>query len=377
MTTATLELSQALIRKESITPKDEGCLELIAARLKAIGFATQLVHIEDVTNLWAIRRSQHNDAKLFCFAGHTDVVPPGPLDQWDHPPFAAVVENGQLYGRGAADMKGGVAAMIVATEDYFSEHSQHQHDIAFLLTSDEEGIAQHGTKAMMEWLNKQEIQIDYCVIGEPSSSETVGDVIRIGRRGSLTGYLSINGIQGHVAYPDKALNAINQSLDALKALTSIDWDQGTEHFPATSFQIAQVHAGEADNVIPGTLKAHFNLRYNDSHTAETIQTKIQSTLNQFDIDYQLTWHHSGVPFLTKPDAHLIQTTQETIKDIQNIVVELSTGGGTSDGRFIAPTGCEVVELGLCNASIHKVNESTPIDDLETLKNLYLAILEKI
>lgn len=374
MISKTVKLTQALVQRESITPNDAGCLEIIAARLEKVGFQIQFVKIEDVTNLWAYHPSIDKDAKLLCFAGHTDVVPTGPVEQWKHAPFSGEIIDGILHGRGSADMKGGLAAMITAVEAYLTETPQTKHHLAFLLTSDEEGIAQHGTKAMMPWLKARGLAIDYCIIGEPSSAETIGDVVRIGRRGSLTGYVTIHGKQGHVAYPDLADNAISASLSVLRQLDSIEWDAGTEHFPPTSFQIAQVHAGEADNVIPGELKAHFNLRYNDSHSFASITKRIETLLDENDNEYTIRWHHSGAPFLTTPDNALIKATQTAIKEVQGIETELSTGGGTSDGRFIAPSGAQVVELGLRNFSIHKINEQVAVADLDTLQQLYHAIL---
>ncbi|NNC97824.1 MAG: succinyl-diaminopimelate desuccinylase [Gammaproteobacteria bacterium] len=379
MTSATLQLTKELLRCESLTPQDAGCQQIIAARLEKLGFVIESVVIQDVTNLWAFRPAdtQTDDSGLLCFAGHTDVVPTGPLEQWKHAPFAAVTENGVLHGRGSADMKGGLAAMLTAVESFLQEVHKLEHALAFLITSDEEGPSQFGTKAMMPWLANRDIQIDWCIIGEPSSSKRIGDVIRIGRRGSLTGYLTIKGIQGHVAYPEKAQNAISNSLKTLQAIDEIDWDTGSNEFPPSSLQIAQIHAGEADNVIPGELKAHFNLRYNNLHTYEKIQEHIEKIFNAADLTYVLEWHLSGEPFLTDRTSKLVQATVNAIKQTTGMETDCSTGGGTSDGRFIAPSGAQVVELGLLNHSIHKIDEHVNVSDLDELHQLYLAVIKEL
>jgi succinyl-diaminopimelate desuccinylase len=379
MNSSTVKLTQDLVRCESFTPNDAGCQKIIGERLAAIGFNLESVTIEEVTNLWAFRPADkaNNKSGLLCFAGHTDVVPTGPLREWAHPPFSAEIIDGVLHGRGTADMKGGLAAMVTAVETLVESKIILEHDLAFLITSDEEGPSIHGTKAMMDWLKKRDIRIDWCIIGEPSSSKKIGDVIRIGRRGSLTGYLSIKGTQGHVAYPQLADNAISRSLQVLQEIDAIEWDTGSEHFPSSTLQIAQVHAGEVDNVIPGELTANFNLRYNDKHSDETIKRRIEDILKSSDIEYEINWHHSGAPFLTQADSPLIQASVKAIKNIQNLEVELSTGGGTSDGRFIAPTGAHVVELGLLNHSIHKINEHVRLSELDELHALYLGVIREL
>ena len=368
----TVELSQQLIQKPSVTPRDEGCLNLLADRLAVSGFSAEFLPFEDVSNAW-IRRG--TGSPLLVFAGHTDVVPTGPEDQWSHPPFAATVENGNLHGRGSADMKTGIAAMVIACEEFIQENPDHSGSIAFLLTSDEEGPAINGTVKVVEHLLNQNVAIDYCLVGEPSSTQTVGDVIKNGRRGSLGAHLTVTGKQGHVAYPHLAINPIHSMSELLAELTSIKWDQGNEHFPATTFQISNVQAGTgADNVIPETAEAWFNLRFSTEITADEIQQRIEQTIDSKNIQYEISWRLSGNPFLT-PEGKLVDACQQAIKKITGRDTELSTGGGTSDGRFIAPTGAEVVELGVINATIHQIDEHTDIHELCQLKEIYKEVIK--
>ena len=370
----TLELSQQLIQKPSTTPNDEGCLDLLEERLATSGFITEKLPFEDVSNAW-IRRG--NESPLLVFAGHTDVVPTGPADQWTHPPFDATVENGQLHGRGSADMKTGIAAMVVACEEFIQENPDHKGSLAFLLTSDEEGPATNGTIKVVEYLLNKQVNIDYCLVGEPSSTHAVGDVIKNGRRGSLGAHLTIIGKQGHVAYPHLAVNPIHRLTELLSELTAIEWDQGNEHFPATTFQISNVQAGTgADNVIPATAEAWFNLRFSTEITADEIKQRIEQVISNKDIPYELTWRLSGNPFLT-PEGKLVDACQQAIKSVTGRETTLSTGGGTSDGRFIAPTGAEVVELGVTNATIHQIDEHTDIQELKQLKEIYKQIIKRL
>lgn len=368
----TVELSQQLIQKPSVTPRDEGCLNLLADRLAVSGFSAEFLPFEDVSNAW-IRRG--TESPLLVFAGHTDVVPTGPEDQWSHPPFAATVENGNLHGRGSADMKTGIAAMVIACEEFIQENPDHSGSIAFLLTSDEEGPAINGTVKVVEHLLNQNVAIDYCLVGEPSSTQTVGDVIKNGRRGSLGAHLTVTGKQGHVAYPHLAINPIHSLSELLAELTSIEWDHGNEHFPATTFQISNVQAGTgADNVIPETAEAWFNLRFSTEITADEIQQRIEQTIDSKNIQYEISWRLSGNPFVT-PEGKLVDACQQAIKKITGRDTELSTGGGTSDGRFIAPTGAEVVELGVINATIHQIDEHTDIHELCQLKEIYKEVIK--
>ena len=379
MSSSTVQLTQELVRCESITPLDANCQKIIADRLASLGFVIESVQIQDVTNLWAFRPADKKTEKsgLLCFAGHTDVVPTGPLEQWKVPPFNAEIIDDVLHGRGTADMKGGLAAMLTAVEAFLSSQKNIPHALAFLITSDEEGPSQYGIRAMMPWLAERDIKIDWCIIGEPSSAKQVGDVIRIGRRGSLTGYLTVKGIQGHVAYPDLADNAISKSLQVIQDIDNIVWDKGSDNFPPTSLQFAEINAGEASNIIPGELKATFNLRYNDAHSFEKIQDRIEELLHQSEVSYMLEWHLSGEPFLTNKNAELIQATVKAIKDSTGLDTDCSTGGGTSDGRFIAPTGTQVVELGLLNHSIHKINEHVRTTELDELHSLYLSVIKEL
>ena len=368
----TIELSQQLIQKPSVTPDDHGCLDLLAERLAGSGFSCQMLAFENVSNAWIVRGKQ---APLFVFAGHTDVVPTGPTEHWTYPPFAGHIENGQLHGRGSADMKTAIAAMTVACEEFIQEHPKHNGSIGFLLTSDEEGPAKNGTIKVIEHLQANNIHIDYCLVGEPSSSKTMGDVIKNGRRGSLGAHLTVQGKQGHVAYPHLAIIPIHHLSEILTTLSALEWDQGNEHFPATTFQVSNVRAGTgADNVIPGSAEAWFNIRFSTEITAEQIQARVASVLENYRVE--IDWRLSGQPFIT-PEGRLVDACKTAIKQVTGIDTQLSTGGGTSDGRFIAPTGAEVVELGVTNASIHQIDEHTNIEQLMQLKETYKQVLTSL
>ncbi len=371
---AVLALTRDLINRPSVTPEDEGCQELMGARLAALGFKLETMVFEDTTNLWARRGSE---GPLFCFAGHTDVVPPGPLDQWHTPPFEATDIDGYLHGRGAADMKGSLAAMIVATERFIAAHPDHQGSIAFLITSDEEGPFINGTTRVIDTLEARDEKITWCLVGEPSSTSDVGDVVKNGRRGSLTGDLVVKGIQGHVAYPHLADNPVHKAAPALSELANTVWDNGNEFFPPTSFQIANLHAGTgASNVIPGEFKVQFNFRFSTELNEDTIKARVHNVLDAHGLDYHIDWLLNGKPFLTDK-GDLVEATVEAIKAVKHQEPALLTTGGTSDGRFIAQTGAQVVELGPVNATIHKLNECVKIADLELLTDMYEGILERL
>lgn len=368
---AVLALTEELIRRPSVTPLDEGCQQLMAERLAALGFDIESMFFEDTLNLWA-RRGQGKP--LFCFAGHTDVVPTGPLEQWHSPPFEPQIRDGLLYGRGTADMKGSLAAMIVATERFLAKNPLLTGDIAFLITSDEEGPFINGTKRVIETLEARQEKISWCLVGEPSSTQQVGDVIKNGRRGSLTGYLKIKGVQGHVAYPHLVDNPIHKAAPALAALSTEVWDHGNAFFPATSFQISNIHAGTgATNVVPGELSLTFNFRYSTEVTAEQLQQRVLALLDQHKLQYDIEWVLNGLPFLTDRGP-LVEAAVKAVRQVQGFETSLETTGGTSDGRFIAPTGAQVVELGPCNGTIHKINEHVRVADLELLTDMYEAML---
>ncbi|MDX3773707.1 succinyl-diaminopimelate desuccinylase [Chromatiaceae bacterium AAb-1] len=369
-----ISLAMELIRRPSVTPEDAGCQQLMAERLAALGFNIEVMHFEDTLNLWA---RYGTGKKLFCFAGHTDVVPPGPVDQWHTPPFEPTIIGDILFGRGAADMKGSLAAMIVATERFLAANPQPGFDLAFLITSDEEGPFINGTKRVIETLEARQEKISWCIVGEPSSSLHVGDVVKNGRRGSLTGQLTVKGIQGHVAYPHLAENPVHKSAPALAELAAREWDNGNEFFPATSFQIANIHAGTgASNVIPGDMQVMFNFRYSTAVTAEQLQQGVYAILDKYGLNYQLNWTLNGLPFLTDQGS-LIDAIVIAVEQVQGFTPRLETTGGTSDGRFIAPTGAQVAELGPCNATIHKVNEAVSVRELEQLTTMYQAILQQL
>ncbi len=370
----TLELATELINRASVTPEDAGCQQLMRERLEAIGFRCDDLPFGEVSNFWA----RHGDAApLLVFAGHTDVVPTGPLEQWLSDPFQAEIRDGMLYGRGAADMKGSLAAMVTACEAFVTEHPDHSGSIGFLITSDEEGPSINGTVKVVEQLVKRGEKIDLCLVGEPSSSRQLGDVIKNGRRGSLNGRLTVRGKQGHVAYPLLASNPIHLVAPALTELTAIEWDQGNAHFPPTSFQISNIQAGTgAENVIPGELEIMFNLRYSTELNEQMIRQRIHAVLDSHTLDYALDWRLSGEPFLT-PAGELVDAARTAIREVMGIDTELSTSGGTSDGRFIAPTGAQVLELGPVNATIHQIDECVAVDALDPLAKIYQRILEKL
>lgn len=371
---ATLTLAEELIRRPSVTPDDHGCQQLMAERLQCIGFEIEPMPFGEVENLWA-RRGDHGP--LFAFAGHTDVVPTGPKEQWNCDPFAAEIREGYLYGRGAADMKGSLAAMVTACERFVAAHADHRGSIAFLITSDEEGPSVNGTVKVIERLEQRGEKIDWCLVGEPTSTDAVGDVIKNGRRGSLNGRLLIRGQQGHVAYPHLADNPLHKFAPALTELCAQQWDAGNEFFPPTTFQISNIHGGTgAENVIPGELDIMFNFRFSTESDEQTLRRRVEEILDRHGLDYQLTWRLSGNPFLTGR-GELVNAMCSSIKDVTGIETELSTAGGTSDGRFIAPTGAQVVELGPVNATIHKLNECVRVEDLDRLSDIYEGILKRL
>jgi succinyl-diaminopimelate desuccinylase len=370
----TLELTQDLLGRRSLTPADGGCQELIAGRLAAAGFAVESLRYGEVENLWARRGS---GAPLFCFAGHTDVVPTGPLEEWHSDPFVPARRGESLYGRGAADMKSGLAAMVTAAEAFVAAHPAHRGSLAFLITSDEEGPSVDGTKRVAQTLRERGERIDWCLVGEPSSESALGDTIKIGRRGSLSGRLTVHGVQGHVAYPQLAENPVHTLAPALAELTRRQWDQGTEHFQPTSFQVSNLNAGTgAPNVIPGELHARFNLRYCPVQTLAGLRHTVEEILCRHGVRYTLEWYVSGEPFYTPPGT-LCEAVSEAVYEVSGRRPKLSTGGGTSDGRFIAPLGAQVVELGVVNASIHKVNESVRVADIDALHAMYFNVLRRL
>lgn len=369
----TIELAMELIRRRSVTPDDAGCQELMMSRLAALGFQGESLRFGDTDNLWA-RKGQ--DGPVLAFAGHTDVVPTGPEKNWALPPFDATLRDGFLHGRGAADMKGSLAAFVTACERFVARYPEHRGSIALLITSDEEGPAKGGTVKVVETLEARNEKIDWCLIGEPSSTELVGDVIKNGRRGSLHGYLTVHGVQGHVAYPHLAENPVHAAAPALTALSTQHWDSGNEFFPPTTFQITKIESGTGSNIIPGEMLVHFNFRYCTENTAESLAERVSEILDDHKLNYDLEWNLSGRPFLTDRGA-LVSATQDAIRQVTGRETELSTSGGTSDGRFIAPTGAQVVELGPINATIHKVDECVKAEDLDTLSDIYEQILVQL
>jgi succinyl-diaminopimelate desuccinylase len=370
----TLELAKSLISKASVTPDDCGCQAIMIDRLKKIGFEIHPLKFGDVDNFWAVHG---NRGPLFAFAGHTDVVPAGDENAWNTKPFEPTIKDGFLYGRGAADMKGGLASMVTATEDFIKDNPNHNGRIAFLITSDEEGVAVNGTVKVMEYLTENNQKIDYCLLGEPSSTFITGDVIKNGRRGSLNGVMKVHGKQGHVAYPHLAKNPIHHVSPALNDLCKQEWDNGNDYFPATSFQISNMHSGDGvTNVIPGDATVMFNFRYSTETTKKELQKKVHEILDSHNLDYSIEWSHSGYPFLT-PQGELVSACIEAIKKTKGIEPELSTSGGTSDGRFIAQEGTQVIELGPVNATIHQVNESVLVQDLDDLSEIYYQVLTNI
>ena len=365
-------LTAELIRRPSVSPEDKGCLDVIGERFAKVGFNNERIDFPPVANLWA---KHGKGAPVLCFAGHTDVVPTGPREEWQTDPFEPIIRDGMMYGRGAADMKSGLAAMTVATERFIKKHPNHKGTLAFLLTSDEEGPSVDGTRRVMQVLETRPEKIDWCVVGEPTSSDKLGDVVKIGRRGSLSGKLTVHGVQGHVAYPHLADNPVHLVAPALAELASREWDKGNQYFQPTTFQVSNLSAGTgAPNVIPGELKARFNIRFSTEQTVEKLQATITEILDRHKVNYTLEWFVSGLPFFTPPGP-LSEAVQTAIKEFTGMTADLSTTGGTSDGRFIAPTGASVVELGVINATIHKVNESVRIADIDTLVSMYERIME--
>jgi len=371
---ATVDLTLDLISRNSVTPADQGCQEVMTRRLGALGFEVENLRYGNVDNFWATRG---NGGPVLCFAGHTDVVPTGPLEEWQNDPFKPTVRDGLLYGRGAADMKSALAAMVTATEDFVREHPSHKGTIAYLITSDEEGPSVDGTKKVVETLRERGQKIDWCIVGEPSSEKELGDTIKIGRRGSLSGRLTVHGVQGHIAYPQFAENPVHTFAPALAELTARVWDKGNKHFQPTSFQISNFNAGTgAPNVIPGELKARFNLRYSPVQTIDGLKTIVEGILKKHGVRYTLEWYVSGEPFYTEP-GDLSEGVTRAIKSETGLTPKFSTGGGTSDGRFIAPMGAQVVELGVLNSTIHKVNESVSVADIDRLHRIYLNALKEM
>lgn len=372
--TDALQLCRELISRPSVTPEDAGCQALMAQRLQACGFHCEHLRFGEVDNLWAEHGS---DGPILVFAGHTDVVPAGPESAWNTPPFEPSVVDGILYGRGAADMKASLAAMVIACEEFVAEYPQHPGRIGFLITSDEEGPAVDGTVRVMDWLQQQGKSIDWCLVGEPSSEQELGDVIKNGRRGSLGCEMTVQGVQGHIAYPQLADNPIHRAAPALTELVSETWDQGNEFFPPTSFQVSNINGGTgATNVIPGQLEVVFNFRFSTEVSADQLQQRTEAILDRHGLDYSLNWNLSGQPFITGSGA-LVDAAVASIRDCLGLETQLSTAGGTSDGRFIAPTGAQLVELGPVNATIHKLNEEVRVEDIAALSGVYRRIIERL
>ena len=372
--TDTLKLAIELLKKPSLTPDDACCMDLMADYLQQRGFNIEWMNFGDTRNMWARKGTE---APLFCFAGHTDVVPTGPLSEWDTPPFEPTIKDGLLYGRGAADMKGSLAAMLTACDTFINSHENHQGSISFLITSDEEGPALDGTVKVIDTLNQRNEKIDFCIVGEPSSYKELGDMVRVGRRGSINGYLTLFGKQGHVAYPELVNNPIHALSPILPKLTAEKWDEGNDYFPPTSFQISNINSGTGvENVVPGQLELIFNLRFSSELTPEEIKRRVTYIVDQQSDNYELTWKVSGLPFITEKGT-LTTAVEKAILDVTGIKTILSTAGGTSDGRFIAPSGAQLIELGPVNETIHKINECVSVDDLELLSSTYSKILENI
>ena len=370
----TLELAKSLISRASVTPDDNGCQDLMIDRLEKIGFTIYPLKFGNVDNFWAVHG---NNGPIFAFAGHTDVVPAGDNDAWESNPFEPTIKDGMLYGRGAADMKGSLASMVVATENFIEKNPNHNGIIAFLITSDEEGVAIDGTAKVMDFLKDNNQKIDFCLVGEPSSTAILGDVIKNGRRGSLNACLRVKGKQGHIAYPQLADNPIHLVTPALNQLCDEQWDNGNDYFPATSFQISNIHSGDkVTNVIPGEVEVMFNFRYSTETTKEELQKRVNDILDSHKLNFFVEWSHSGYPFLT-PNGALVSACVDAIEKIKAIKPQLSTSGGTSDGRFISQEGTQVVELGPNNSTIHQVNESVSVQDLEDLTKIYSQVLTNI
>ena len=370
----TLALAKALIERKSITPSDDGCQAILVDRLKPLGFNIETIHQNGVTNFYARKGSA---SPLLVFAGHTDVVPPGPIDLWDSDPFIPTEKEGKLFGRGAADMKTSLAAFITSIEDFLEQHPNHQGSIGILITSDEEGVATDGTFRLVEMLKKRNETIDYCIVGEPTSNQNFGDTVKNGRRGSLSAKLIVKGIQGHIAYPEKIKNPIHEIAPAIDALVKTTWDNGNEYFPQTSWQISNINAGTgATNVVPGHVEVLFNFRYSTSNSADDLKVKVENILKEHHLDFSIDWSHSGKPYLTKK-GYLVDVLNDSINEIIGISPDISTTGGTSDGRFIADICNQVVEFGPLNESIHKINEHVFLEHIDLLKNIYQRALEKI
>jgi succinyl-diaminopimelate desuccinylase len=370
----TLALAKALIERKSITPSDDGCQAILVDRLKPLGFNIETIHQNGVTNFYARKGSA---SPLLVFAGHTDVVPPGPIDLWDSDPFIPTEKEGKLFGRGAADMKTSLAAFITSIEDFLEQHPNHQGSIGLLITSDEEGVATDGTVRLVEMLKKRNETIDYCIVGEPTSNQNFGDTVKNGRRGSLSAKLIVKGIQGHIAYPEKIKNPIHEIAPAIDALVKTTWDNGNEYFPQTSWQISNINAGTgATNVVPGHVEVLFNFRYSTSNSADDLKVKVENILKEHHLDFSIDWSHSGKPYLTKK-GYLVDVLNDSINEIIGISPDISTTGGTSDGRFIADICNQVVEFGPLNESIHKINEHVFLEHIDLLKNIYQRALEKI
>jgi len=371
---STLSLTESLLRRPSVSPEDHGCLDLICERLAPLGFRNERLRYGPVDNLWATRGSGR---PVLCFAGHTDVVPTGPREEWRTDPFEPVIRDGFLYGRGAADMKSGLAAMVTAVERFVARQPTHRGTLAFLLTSDEEGPAVDGTRRVVQVLEARGHKIDWCVVGEPTSHGRLGDTIKIGRRGSLSGRLTVHGVQGHIAYPHLADNPVHAFAPALAELTARRWDEGNDYFQPTSFQVSNIAGGTgAPNVIPGELKVRFNLRFSTEQTVETLQRAVLEILDRHRVNYTLEWHVSGLPFLTPP-GQLTEAVASAVRHVLGHAPQFSTTGGTSDGRFIAPTGAQVVELGVGNATIHKVNECVRVEDIDALSQVYERVMQQL
>ncbi|BBI99809.1 succinyl-diaminopimelate desuccinylase [Ferrigenium kumadai] len=371
----TLELTKQLISRHSLTPMDDGCIDIIGARLAPLDFSLEMMRHSEVDNLWARRG---NASPVVCFAGHTDVVPTGPVNKWDSDPFTPAVRDGMLYGRGASDMKGSLAAFVTAIEKFVAEYPQHKGSIALLLTSDEEGIAVDGTVRVVETLQDRDEKLDYCIVGEPTSVSKTGDTIKNGRRGSLSGTLTVKGVQGHIAYPHLVKNPIHMAAPAIAELAATVWDEGNEYFPPTSWQISNIHGGTgATNVVPGTVEVLFNFRHSTASTVDSLKQRVHAILDQHGLEYDLQWEKSsGKPYLT-PRGDLVDAVASAIKQVQGIETELSTSGGTSDGRFIADICPQVIELGPLNATIHKINECVSVADLDALSEIYYLTLCKL
>ena len=371
MPASTLELARALLSRPSVTPDDAGCQALLAEHLRPLGFEARSLPFGEVSNLWARRGAS---PPLLVFLGHTDVVPPGPEDAWSTPPFEPVVQDGYLHGRGAADMKGSLAAMVTACARFVARCPEPHGSVAFLVTSDEEGPARDGVRRVMEHLAPA---IDWCVVGEPSSTERAGDTVKHGRRGSLSGRLTVRGVQGHIAYPEQTVNPIHGACGALAELAQVEWDRGSADFPPTRFQVSNVRAGTgATNVVPGTLEADFNLRYSPVLTREAMTARVESVLDRRGLDWEVAWEHSAAPFLTRGGA-LLEAVKAAVREVTGADPVLSTAGGTSDGRFVAPTGAEVVELGPVNATIHQIDERVSAADLDLLSRMYEGVLDRL